>query len=96
MKKLILTIKKIIYLFYCHFNRNNLTVSFLLLRGPECCHYNLNTSDSGLHHTISLMYEGAHHLGFGTTWHGRRLGGISRVVPIAHCLNNAMFVFCCA
>jgi len=28
---------------------------------------NLNTSDSGLHHTISLMYVGAHHLGFGIT-----------------------------
>jgi len=28
---------------------------------------NLNTSDSGLHHTISLMYVEARHLGFGTT-----------------------------
>jgi len=28
---------------------------------------NLNTSDSGLHHTISLMYVGARHLGFGNT-----------------------------
>jgi len=28
---------------------------------------NLNTSDSGLHHTISLMYVGARHLGFGIT-----------------------------
>ena len=30
---------------------------------------NLNTSDSGLHHTISLMYVGACHLGFGITQH---------------------------
>ena len=30
---------------------------------------NLNTSDSGLHHTISLMYVGARHLGFGITKH---------------------------
>jgi len=28
---------------------------------------NLNSSDSGLHHTISLMYVGARHLGFGIT-----------------------------
>jgi len=28
---------------------------------------NLNTLDSGLHHTISLMYVGARHLGFGIT-----------------------------
>jgi len=37
----------------------------------RCTHItiNLNTSDSGLHHTISLMYVGAPHLGFGITWH---------------------------
>jgi len=29
--------------------------------------HNLNTSYSGLHHTISLMYVGARHLGFGIT-----------------------------
>jgi len=45
--------------------------------------HNLNTSDSGLHHTISLIYVGARHLGFGTTYHDRRLGGIGRVVPTA-------------
>jgi len=28
---------------------------------------NLNTSDSAIHHTISLMYVGARHLEFGTT-----------------------------
>ena len=28
---------------------------------------NLNTSDSALHHTISLMYVGARHFGFGIT-----------------------------
>jgi len=44
--------------------------------------HTLNTSDSGLHHTISLMYVGARHLGFGTTWHDLRLGGIGQVVPI--------------
>ncbi|KAH3694120.1 hypothetical protein DPMN_081559 [Dreissena polymorpha] len=31
-------------------------------------HYpNLNASDSGLHHTVSLMYVGGRHIGFGTT-----------------------------
>ena len=30
---------------------------------------NLNTSDSAIHHTISLMYVGAHHLEFGITSH---------------------------
>ena len=63
---------------------------------PKNCYMpgtNLNTSDSGLHHTISLMYVGARHLGFGTNWHDRRLGGIGRVVPIAHCSNYVMFVF---
>ena len=30
-------------------------------------HPNLNTSDSGQHHTISLMHVGARHLGFGIT-----------------------------
>jgi len=29
----------------------------------------LNTLDSGLHHTISLMYVGVRHLGFGITLH---------------------------
>ncbi|KAH3856671.1 hypothetical protein DPMN_099263 [Dreissena polymorpha] len=29
--------------------------------------YNLNASDSGLHHTVSLMYVGGRHIGFGTT-----------------------------
>ncbi|KAH3748663.1 hypothetical protein DPMN_183111 [Dreissena polymorpha] len=29
---------------------------------------NLNASDSGLHHTVSLMYEGGRHIGFGTTF----------------------------
>ncbi|KAH3734473.1 hypothetical protein DPMN_040912 [Dreissena polymorpha] len=28
---------------------------------------NLNASDSGLHHTVSLMYVGGRHIGFGTT-----------------------------
>ncbi|KAH3818601.1 hypothetical protein DPMN_120323 [Dreissena polymorpha] len=30
--------------------------------------HNLNASDSGLHHTVSLMYEGGRHIGFGTTF----------------------------
>jgi len=29
--------------------------------------FNLNSSDSGLHHTISLMYVGARHIEFGIT-----------------------------
>ena len=44
-----------------HHNRNNSAI-------------NLNTSDSGLHHTIS---------------HDRRLGGIGRVVPIARPLPSS-------
>jgi len=59
-----------------------------------CARGNLNTSDSGLHHTISLMYVEARHLGFGTTWHDRRLGGIGRVVPIAHRSDASIFVLC--
>ena len=31
--------KKRIYLFYCHFNRNNLAVSVLSPRGSDSCHY---------------------------------------------------------
>ena len=30
--------KKRIYLFYCHFNRNNSVVSVLSPRGPDSCH----------------------------------------------------------
>jgi len=56
----------------CHFSfklfqlQNNLKWTCSELR------VNLNTSDSGLYHTISLMYVGARHLGFGTTWHDRQ------------------------
>ncbi|KAH3740005.1 hypothetical protein DPMN_046700 [Dreissena polymorpha] len=32
---------------------------------------NLNASDSGLHHTVSLMYEGGRHIGFGTTFENK-------------------------
>ena len=35
----------------------------------DCVVLNLNTSDSAIHHTISLMYVGAHHLEFGITSH---------------------------
>ena len=37
--------------------------SFLLIATNVCI--NLNTSDSGLHHTISLMYVGVRQIGFG-------------------------------
>jgi len=30
--------KKRIYLFYCHFNRNNSAVSVISPRGPDSCH----------------------------------------------------------
>ncbi|KAH3798108.1 hypothetical protein DPMN_151698 [Dreissena polymorpha] len=33
----------------------------------DIIHDNLNASDSGLHHTVSLMYVGGRHIGFGTT-----------------------------
>ncbi|KAH3735413.1 hypothetical protein DPMN_041941 [Dreissena polymorpha] len=33
---------------------------------------NLNASDSGLHHTVSLMYEGGRHIGFGTTFGNKK------------------------
>ncbi|KAH3807831.1 hypothetical protein DPMN_136179 [Dreissena polymorpha] len=37
-------------------------------RKSDCQKYcNLNTPDSGLHHTVSLMYVGRRHIGFGTT-----------------------------
>jgi len=47
----------------------------VLLEQNSCCTsqqftaqtHNLNTSDSWLHHTISLMYIGARHFGFGIT-----------------------------
>ncbi|KAH3778967.1 hypothetical protein DPMN_180446 [Dreissena polymorpha] len=32
---------------------------------------NLNTSDSGLHHTVTLMYEGGRNIGFGTTFENK-------------------------
>jgi len=34
-------------------------------------------------HHLSDVHRGGH-LGFVTTWHDRRLGGIGRLVPIAH------------
>ncbi|KAH3772572.1 hypothetical protein DPMN_173913 [Dreissena polymorpha] len=36
---------------------------------------NLNASDSGLHHTVSLMYEGGRHIGFGTTFENKMAAG---------------------
>ncbi|KAH3708503.1 hypothetical protein DPMN_067955 [Dreissena polymorpha] len=32
---------------------------------------NLNASDSGLHHTISLMYDGGRHIGFRTSFENK-------------------------
>ncbi|KAH3694212.1 hypothetical protein DPMN_081652 [Dreissena polymorpha] len=41
--------------------------SFLRRRRWSFIKANLNASDSGLHHTVSLMYVGGRHIGFGTT-----------------------------
>ena len=43
-------------------------------------------------HLHCLQHSFFEHL-FNLYWHDLRLGGIGRVVPIAHCSNDAMIVF---
>ncbi|KAH3816851.1 hypothetical protein DPMN_118374 [Dreissena polymorpha] len=33
--------------------------------------HGIQQSDSGLHHSVSLMYEGDRHIGFGTTFENK-------------------------
>ncbi|KAH3780774.1 hypothetical protein DPMN_158596 [Dreissena polymorpha] len=49
-------------------DEERLTNAFRKAREALAFALNLNASDSGLHHTVSLMYEGGRHIGFGTTF----------------------------